>query len=980
MTSVERYIQAQPQTPPSIDTITPSTQLKAKTGVEGYIERKHQSEIEQTHTAVDLSAEDGIDPEIAQLMPNDLDVKLTQENEKLIDPELLVVYLAETDDLLNQYNSQLVSLHQQPDNSDYQATIHSTLQSLIDNSQHANLPVLVDLYQLLDKLTQYSKPNHKDIVGLIEQCYEHINDQIELLIQNKPASDITQFKQHVDRRISQLESVALMFEWFPLPSDEPELLDAFTEEFAELLKSSGDAIKRWQQNHDDHTALQQLQRALHTIKAGARLTALRPIADISHQMESLLSSVVDQQAPSKPFFSLLQQSQDRLAETQERLVKKESLPISQDILTSMAQHTRHVAAPTTSSLSVVEETAVKEIKASGSEHLRVRADLIDFITNFTGEVNISRDRVGQQNSAILLQLTEMEATVSRLQNQLRNLQIETETQILFRYEDHTHDKTDFDPLEFDRFSMIQQLSRGLTESVSDMQEITRSIDNTVHDSNAILLQQSRLSADLEQGLRSTRLVPFTGIVPRFEHIIRQVNSELEKQTELTVHGAERELDRTILDRIIEPLEHLIRNAITHGIESPAARQELGKNEVGRLTLTITREGSEILLSLADDGQGINVEKVKQTAINQKLINPDNIPSDDKLIQLILTPYFSTSDSVSQISGGAVGMNVVNNEIRALKGRLSIQSISGKGTTFNIHLPLTLSIMPSLMVSCNDKPYAIPMSSVHAGTRASVTEIQSLLASEGETRFEFHGEYYRLFSLAQLLDLPLTLPDDPKVQLPILLFQYEDNHIALLVDAVNNNREIVLKSVGEQLSCIDSINGATILGDGQVVFILDIPTLVKTAEPGSADVTNLDLLNRIPADTKIQTTPLAMIVDDSITVRKVSGNLLKRHGFEVITARDGIDAIAQLNEHTPDIILLDVEMPRMDGFEFATLVRNIKQYRHLPIIIITSRTGDKHRTRALNIGVNAYLGKPYQELELVETMQKLLGTHYPDSKQ
>ena len=919
--------------------------------------------------------------QIAQLMPNDLDVKLTEENEKLIDPEFLVVYLEETDELLNQYNSQLELLHQQPDNSDYKATIHTTLQSLIDNSQHAKLPVLVDLYQLLDNLTQYSEPNHKDIVGLIEQCYELINDQIELLIQNKPASDTSEFKQQVDQRISQVESITPDPEWFTLPSDEPELLEAFTEEFAELLESSGDAIKRWQQNHDDHDALQQLQRVLHTIKGGARLTALTPIAEISHQMESLLSSVVEQQqAPNEDFFSLLQQSQDRLAEIQERLVNNESIPVSQDILTSIAQHTGHVVAPTISSLSVVEEIAVKETKASGGEHIRVRADLLDFLTNFTGEVNISRDRVGQQNSAILLQLTEMESTVSRLQDQLRNLEIETETQILFRYEDQTQDKTDFDPLEFDRFSMIQQLSRSLTESVSDMHEITQSIDNIVHDSDAILLQQSRLSADLEQGLMNTRLLPFTGLVPRFERIIRQVNSELEKQTELTVHGAERELDRTILDRIVAPLEHLIRNAVAHGIESPTARQDLGKNEVGQLTLTITREGSEVLLSLTDDGQGINVEKVKQKAINQKLINPDNIPSDEELIQLILTSGFSTSDGVSQISGRGVGMDVVSNEIRALKGRLSIQSISGKGTTFNIRLPLTLSIMQSLMVSCNDKPYAIPMSAVHAGTRASVTEIQALLSTEGETRYEFHGEYYRFFSLAQLLDLPLTLPEDPKVQLPILLFRYGDMQIALLVDAVNSNREIVLKSVGEQLSHIDSINGATILGDGQVVFILDIPTLVQTAESGHTDVTNLELLNPVPADAELHTTPIAMVVDDSITMRKVSGNLLKRHGFEVVTARDGIDAIAQLNEQTPDIILLDVEMPRMDGFEFATLVRNIEQYQHLPIIMITSRTGDKHRTRALNIGVNAYLGKPYQELELVETMQNLLGTNYPDSKQ
>jgi len=352
-----------------------------------------------------------------------------------------------------------------------------------------------------------------------------------------------------------------------------------------------------------------------------------------------------------------------------------------------------------------------------------------------------------------------------------------------------------------------------------------------------------------------------------------------------------------------------------------------------------------------------------------------MPSDEEIIQLILTSGFSTADSVSQIAGRGVGMDVVSNEIRSLKGRLSIQSVAGKGTTFNIRLPLTLSILQSLLVNSNDKPYAIPLSAVHAGTRAPISEVQALLEQGEDAHFEFNGEYYQLLPLAQLLDESLILPEDPKVQLPILLFKFGERKIALLVEAINSNREIVLKSVGEQLNHIDSINGATILGDGQVVFILDIPTLVEvnkvSSQNGSPSLT---------IDEHHQRTPIAMVVDDSITVRKVSSNILKRHGFDVMTARDGVDAIAQLNDKIPDIILLDVEMPRMDGFEFAMFMRNIEQYKNLPIIMITSRTGDKHRERALDIGVNAYLGKPYQELELVDTMQTLLGDNYPHSKQ
>ncbi|MDC9725300.1 MAG: response regulator, partial [Gammaproteobacteria bacterium] len=945
-----------------------------------------------THLKTPASNEPDILPlldNLAQITPENKSSKADEEQEKLIDPEFLVVFLEETDELLSQYSHELERLQKQADNTQYQDAVHLTLSTLAENAHHANRPVLADLYQLLDKLIEQQDFKYTGLMSLLEHGYEEINNQIENLIQNKPPATISNYQQQVEKLVTQIEEDKLIqnapTEWFSIPMDDPELLEAFTEECSELLESSNSAIRSWQENHHNAEASMQLQRVLHTIKGSARLTDIRPIADLTHHTESLVFLVADQkQDPDDSFFTLLQRSQDRLSEMQEFLARKEGIPFAHDLLTEISRFTGQVvpkpalAQVTDSDDSTTEST--QDMTTSGGEQIRVRADLLDFLTNFTGEVNISRDRVGQQNAAIQQQLVEMESTVSRLQDQLRNLEIETETQILFRYEDETQDqKSDFDPLEFDRFSMIQQLSRSLTESVSDMNEITQSIDNLVHDSDAILLQQSRLSADLEQGLMNTRLLPFTGLVPRFERIIRQVNSELGKQAALTVLGADIELDRTILDRIVAPLEHIIRNAIAHGIETPETRADLEKNETGQLTLSISREGSEILLSLSDDGQGINVDKVRNRALEQGLINPDHVPSDDELIQLILTSGFSTADNISQLAGRGVGMDVVSNEIRSLKGRLSIQSELGQGTTFNIRLPLTLSIMQSLMVSSHDEQFAIPLASVHAGSRITVEEIQGLLSQEeGNAQYEFNGEYYHFIPLANLLEKPLSLPDNPKLQFPILLFRYGDMHIALLVDEINSNREIVLKSMGEQLSNISSITGATILGDGQVVFILDIPALVDSTDLTANDDDDVEEDSTTPPKDHDRA-PIAMVVDDSITMRKVSSNLLKRHGFDVITAKDGIDAVAQLNEQEPDIILLDVEMPRMDGFEFATLVRNSEQYSKLPIIMITSRTGEKHRARAENIGVNAYLGKPYQELDLVEKMQELLGSHYPHAK-
>ena len=952
------------------------------------------------------------EPDIRPL--TDMVYQITPKEEaqkRLIEPELLVAYLEETNELLDQYTEQLKQLQQQPDNTDYQHAIQHTLGTLTTNAEHANLSTIAELYQLLAQLTQQSASDHNTVFSLLERGYEALNNQIECLIQNRPiVDDISAYRDEVERYLNQIEieqpapdqdSRDSDMELFTIPTTDTEVLEAFTEECAELLESSGNAIKTWQQNHHDQEAEMQLQRDLHTIKGGARLAAITPIADLTHHTESLMSvGIAHRDMLDNQFFDLLQRCQDRLADMQDHLTNKNEIAFSHDLLAEIFQfiqpfeatlpETEEIADLETQTPKIEQATLTPEpvqpeetkptAQTTAVEQVRVRSDLLDFLTNFAGEVNISRDRVTQQNSAVKQQLSEMEATVARLQDQLRSLEIETETQILFRYEDELPNrKSEFDPLELDRFSMIQQLSRGLTESVSDLNDISQSLNTLVRDTDTILLQQSRLSTDLQQGLMNTRLLPFVGLVPRFERIVRQTNTELGKKSELSVQGAERELDRTILDRIVAPIEHILRNAIAHGIESQEKRLESGKDETGQLTLTIARDGSEILITLSDDGQGINVEKIRQKALDQGLVKPDEMPSDEDLIQLIFTSGFSTADSVSQIAGRGVGMEVVSSDIRALKGRLSIQSVSGQGTTFIIRLPLTLSIMQTLLVSSYHQQYAIPLAAVHSGERIAVSEIKDILAQEGQPHYEFIGESYRFVPLAHLVDQPFSLPDNPKLQLPLLLFRYGDMNIALLVDSINSNREIVLKSVGEQLGHIAAINGATILGDGQVVFVIDIPTLVDTSNllesgvvqpsPGS-DIASEEIPHRVP---------VAMVVDDSITMRKASGNLLKRHGFEVITARDGIDAVAQLNEKTPDIILLDVEMPRMDGFEFAALVRNDEKYNDLPIIMITSRTGDKHRDRATSIGVNAYMGKPYQELDLVKTMQKLLGDKYPQTR-
>lgn len=773
---------------------------------------------------------------------------------------------------------------------------------------------------------------------------------------------------------------------------DPELLAAFCEEADELLASSNQAIKQWQTTQNDD-ALMQLQRDLHTLKGGARLAGVNPIADLTHHVESLMLFVFEaSHTTDDAFFDLLQRCQDQLTVMQEQLSGQYAIQPADSLITEITRFITGsedvIAAPSTEKLStVIPPAIIPTHKAAApieiappvlnpAEQIRVRADLLDYLSNFAGEVSISRDRVTQQHQALHQQLGEMEDTVSRLHEQLRKLEIETETQILYRYEDNAADHiAEFDPLELDRFSTIQQLSRSLTESVIDMNEISQSMNELVRETDVILLQQSRLNSDLQQGLMDTRLLPFSHIVPRLERIVRQTTAETGKQAELVVEGASQELDRAILDRLVAPIEHILRNAIAHGIESPEQRQNNDKPPSGQLKMALTREGSEIVLIIEDDGQGLNVNKIREKALSLSLISEDNMPADDALMQLILSSGFSTADNISQLAGRGVGMDVVNNDIRALKGRLFIASTAGQGAKFTIRLPLTLSLIQALLVTAHQQQFAIPLASVKAGERIAAGTIRSLLATH-QPQYQFNGEKYDFVPLSHLLGQPLHLPEDTRQPLPLLLYHSGGMRVALLVDAINSNREIVIKSVGRQLAHINALNGATILGDGSVVLILDIATLIDNYKSQNMELSSAVSEEQLLQQLAENRQPIAMIVDDSITMRKASGSLLNRLGFEVLTAKDGIEALAHLHDKQPDIILLDVEMPRMDGFEFASIVRNDSRFRHLPIIMITSRTGEKHRQRALGIGVNDYLGKPYQENELVAAMKHLLKANYP----
>ena len=771
----------------------------------------------------------------------------------------------------------------------------------------------------------------------------------------------------------------------PYAETDPELLEVFIEEASDIVEHTEQTLQRWKRAPSDRTVMADLQRELHTLKGGARMADITEIGDLAHAVESLMVKVTEGDLGcSEAMFGVLERAQDTLAGMVEQVrshrplesadgivAALEALREGQELPAAIAE--KKVSAQKPAKAAAESDAELEERRSrsrNGQELVRVKADLLDNLVNHAGEVSIYRSRLEQQVGAYSFNLVEMEQTVARVREQLRKLEIETEAQVIYRYEregeliDAAADGEDFDPLEMDRYSHMQQLSRSLMESVSDLSSIQNMLENITRESETLLLQQSRVNTELQEGLMRTRMVPFLGLSARMRRIVRQTAQEVGKKAELELSGAEGEMDRTVVDRIIAPIEHMLRNAISHGIETPQQRLEKGKPETGTIKITLERESSDVVLRIADDGAGISLKAIRKKAIERGLMQADSDLTDNEVLQFILETGFSTAEKVTQVAGRGVGMDVVNSEVKQLGGSLHIDSEYNRGTIFTIRLPFTLALNQALLIEVGEDTYAIPLSSIEGIVRMRREDLKAHY-EDPESRFEYGGYAYEVRHLGTVLATGAPHLDSGPKRVPVLLARVGEHCVAFHVENLLGSREIVVKSVGPQISTVRGVSGATILGDGRVVMILDVAALLRGG--GSA----LDQVNDIISQ-PVRTQGLTvMVVDDSITVRKVTTRLLERNDMNVIAAKDGVDAVSKLQENIPDIMLLDIEMPRMDGFELATHVRNEPRLRDIPIIMITSRTGDKHRQRAMQIGVNRYLGKPFQESELLENIQALL---------
>ena len=754
-----------------------------------------------------------------------------------------------------------------------------------------------------------------------------------------------------------------------------DLLPIFLEEARELIPQVSEATRQWRGSPGDHAPAADLRRLLHTLKGSARMTGLMRLGELAHVLESRIVTMEEFESAPAQLFDEIEERVDRFSVSLERLARGEdildAMPIDVPVTAIFEQQKdkpRAIAVIAAAAQEVAQAAQAQalppELREARAALLRVNADLIDRFVNEAGELSIARSRIEGEMTAFKRALVDLSEAIARMRAQLREIEIQAEGQMQSTLKEREEKGGQFDPLEFDRFTRMQELTRFLAESLADVITLQQSLTKNIDETELAIHAQGRLNRELQQGLMGVRLVPLSNLADRFYRVVRSTAKELDKKANLELKGVRVELDRSVLEKITAPFEHLLRNAVGHGLESPGERVAAGKEEIGEIAIDAVQRGNEVVLTVSDDGAGLDYPRIREKAIEAGLLARDVELPDAQLAQFIFMPGFSTASEVTQLAGRGIGMDIVKNEITTLGGRVEIASTPGRGTAFTITLPLTLAVTQAVMLRAGSTTYAVPSVMIEQ-VQEYKAGAYALVAAAGEVRWKDNA--YPLRSLLPLLGEVDTAT--PARQIPVLLLKSGLLRAAVRVDEIIGNREVVVKTIGPQLSRLAGIAGATVLGNGQVVLILNPVSLVHRGAVAAPAAVPVPLVTEALVVEHKSGAPLVMVVDDSLTVRKITSRMLAREGYEFITAKDGVDALQQLQEVKPDCILLDVEMPRMDGFEFARNVRADAETKGIPIIMITSRSADKHRNHALELGVNEYMGKPYQEEQLLALIKR-----------
>jgi chemotaxis protein histidine kinase CheA/ActR/RegA family two-component response regulator len=756
------------------------------------------------------------------------------------------------------------------------------------------------------------------------------------------------------------------------------LLDAFLHDSPPQAAEVTLSLQGWIADPTQSELLRNAKRAAHTLKGSANILGIRGVAKLAHRLEDILEICeVDDSPPSSLRAQALASAADCLEQMVAAVAGEDSAPENALGVIELLDAARRNDASDTVRQRALEAPAVpaattrdtldpaagenrnpapKEIKAT----TRVPTQLLDDLVRMVGEMSIKIGELEQELKSAAGNSRQLVEQDRSIQKRLFELENSVDIRgVAARHKMHAVPQaasvhSDFDSLEMDQYNEVQSLTRALIEETTDARDLGLGLKDELAGLAGILHQQQRLMRELQHLTSQTRMAPVETIVPRLQRNVRQTAAATSKQASLVIVGQDILVDADVLNQLIDPLLHILRNAVDHGLESPDERAAAGKPREGRITLTVARRGQVVTVNVADDGRGLNLSAILGKAQERGLIARDALPTDAEIARLTLLPGFSTRDSVSEISGRGVGLDVVATRLRALAGSIDIKSEAGRGLSIELRFQASLVATHALFVRDGGQVFGLASHTVSRAVPAVAVELRR---ENGVLYADVDSHRYPAHELSALTGLASATNTERR---NLVIVATDSGPIGVLVDAILDANELVTRPTGRYLKRIAGVSGIGLTGDGSVVPLLDVAELARSPQDQA-----LQAAAQARSAAQSIRRSRVLVVDDSLSVRRAVATLLEDHGYEVALARDGLEAAKCLEASRPDALLTDLEMPNMNGLELAAHVRSRAELASLPVIMITSRSMDKHRRQAVAMGVNVYLTKPYSDQELLQ---------------
>ena len=809
-----------------------------------------------------------------------------------------------------------------------------------------------------------------------------------------------------------------------------EVLEFFIPEAEEHLQAVTECLLALEgnPNADD---IHRLFRSIHTVKGSAAQVGLHRLSAVAHRVEDLIGHLRDGALqPSAEIVDLCLQSVDVLRKFLTRQWSSDAEmaaavdPLLARIGELAPEEVDEEPAETQTGALAAQGSAVESAapiaasRPAGTQPLpqaksvRISLDRLDRMMNAVGELVINRTRMLGRLSELGKLVEVLTFSKSRLAGKVAEFQEKHEftrisstlvpgshapqmdtfrPRVAARAAIMSNDLLEFSELEMDRYDDVNILSRSLTEISADVSEVLQQLEGFMGRVDTDIDEFTKLAHHLQDEITAARMVPIGNLYTRLSRTVRDAAQSTGKPVDLALEGAETELDNNIIQHISDPLIHLVRNAVAHGIEDPEARRRAGKPEKGRISVRAYHRGNHIFIEVEDDGRGIDYERVRQGVIDSGAVSPVAAAelTERELREFLFRPGFSTASSTSELAGRGVGLDVVRANVHALNGEIEVRSEKGHGACFTVKVPLTLIISQALFVRCGTSVFALPLAVVEEIRRLKPAEIEDVGGKLLTRVRDVVTEVVRL-------DLQLALPPLEPLNgyFHMVIVKVAGKHVGVVVEEVLGKDEIVIKNLGDYLRRVKLFPGTTIASDGSLILLIDLNRLVAadTAErhalPASSPAARVFApgaeavaAGSIPSEAvdAIENDRVVVVADDSISVRKFVGRMLEKAGYRVKLASDGLEAseiVAQVGCH---LVITDLEMPRMNGYELMAHLRQDPVTRRIPVLVVTSRAGAKHRDRAMKEGASGFLTKPVQEDQLIATVESLIGSETPKGR-